>query len=430
MNLAILCSTLLIILSALGTLALAVVQAGALPSTTWFIGLYTGLTLLFIFVIWKYKDEESHAKLLALIVGAIAARVIFCFAPSVLNPEIWRYLWEGSLMREGLNPYLHAPLEASSLGILSPNITWIQNSTLPAIDPPYAQYLFSTFCLSEFTWKLFIVACDIVNILILVRILDILGKAPSNVLYYAYLPLALIEFGASGHTESVLILCVLSFIYFSLIRPNENSWMHLGFFAASGFLIKFVSILPAAFFLFKKNLFPASDKRKVGFLLLIISVLIYLPFLEPNMSTFISFKNYALNSRFNDSLLHTLVSILGVESIQWIKIILGVCWLGIIICILKHEASWLKASMYSLALLALMGSVFNPWYALWFAPFLCIFHSWALLYLVLVIPLSYSALFINGNVPVLIKVIEFVPVWILLIRELYQLKSKTNHSFK
>ncbi|MEZ4755086.1 MAG: hypothetical protein R3A13_12455 [Bdellovibrionota bacterium] len=418
MNLAILCSTLLIIFSALGTLTLAMLKAGAAPAPSWYLSIYSGLTAIYLFVVWRYKDEHSHNKLLALMLGAVAARIIFCFAPTILDTELWRYLWDGALMRQNLSPYLHSPAQAASLDIFSLNQELITNSQNVSQHPPYAQYLFSVFGVSEFVWKLFIVACDIANILLLTRILEMLGKAPGRILFYAYLPLTLIEYGGSGRLEAVFVLSILSFIYFSLTRPDENRWIKLSFFAASSILIKTVAIIPTIFFLIKRNIFQSSEKRKIWILILIIYSFICLPFLDLGLLNILHDFNFFAKPSANHSLQHFTEWILGTSASTLSGVIAFSIFILLILYLAVKEPSWIKASMYTLALISLLGTSFQPWHVLWFAAFICIFDSKALLYLVLTAPIFYSTTINGETISVWLKTFIFLPTYILLTYEL------------
>ncbi|MCB0317601.1 MAG: hypothetical protein KDD56_02510 [Bdellovibrionales bacterium] len=416
MNLPIFCSSILLVLTCLVTLCLAMLEAGAIPSITLIVGTYASLCILYLFIIWKFRAENSQSKILVLIAAAVAARIILCFAPPILNSDIWRYLWDGSLIANGINPYLHAPNEASFFAINTKNLFKIQNPGLNSIYSPYALYLFSILAISDFTWKLFIVACDIANILIILRILNILGKKAGNVLIYAVLPVALIESGASGRLEVVFILCFLSLIYFSIAKIDDNRWIKIGIFSSIGFLINPIFIIPLLLFLYKSNLFSKKEKFQISFLFVIICVLSYMPLIDSNWAYLKNLKNFTLSLHFNDGTIYLLDWATSTNfSMQQLKIMLLVSYSVFLIFIGKRQENWLKASILGLLLLALMNGTFYPSYLLWFAPILCLTNLPILIYLALILPVTYYFQIMNLNVPIYLKLAEFLPIWFFIV---------------
>ena len=81
--------------------------------------------------------------------------------------------------------------------------------------------------------------------------------------------------------------------------------------------------------------------------------------------------------------------------------------------------SWLDKNLFKIsavviASLLLLGTVFHPWYALWFLPLLCFYPNKPLLYLSVSVLLAYQARLLGTNdVLPLVKCLEFLPILLL-----------------
>ncbi|MBT8325148.1 MAG: mannosyltransferase, partial [Winogradskyella sp.] len=73
-------------------------------NTTKLLLLYTILVVLGYFLI---KSSGFHIKLL--IISAFVFRLLFLFAIPNLSQDFYRFIWDGRLILEGINPYLFTP---------------------------------------------------------------------------------------------------------------------------------------------------------------------------------------------------------------------------------------------------------------------------------------------------------------------------------
>ena len=73
--------------------------------------------------------------------AALLVRAALLFSPDFSN-DLYRYVWEGRIQWEGVNPFAMAPDQAP------PELRWtdhdqINHPDLPTIYPPLAQYFFA-----------------------------------------------------------------------------------------------------------------------------------------------------------------------------------------------------------------------------------------------------------------------------------------------
>ncbi|MGB5809945.1 MAG: glycosyltransferase 87 family protein [Polyangiales bacterium] len=84
------------------------------------------------------RGEAVRIALVALSVFGVA----LVLAPPSLSDDVYRYVWEGRLWREGWNPYLRAPLDPALAHLRDEGWASINNKPLASIYPPLSQALF------------------------------------------------------------------------------------------------------------------------------------------------------------------------------------------------------------------------------------------------------------------------------------------------
>jgi hypothetical protein len=61
----------------------------------------------------------------------------------VLESDFYRYLWDGHVLAQGINPYLYAPHDPALDGVDTLYRVYIGWAQFRTIYPPVAQYLFA-----------------------------------------------------------------------------------------------------------------------------------------------------------------------------------------------------------------------------------------------------------------------------------------------
>ncbi|GAB6083644.1 hypothetical protein JCM30471_25580 [Desulfuromonas carbonis] len=150
---------------------------------------------------------------LLILAVALLLRLVFVVAPPQLSDDLYRYLWDGHQLRQGVNPYAAAPAVAPASADREALRGLINHPDLVTIYPPAAQLLFAAGTLfgdGVTRFKLFLVLLDLVLCLVLLGLLTVLRRPPWWLILYAWNPLPVLEIAASGHIDGAAMLFLLA----------------------------------------------------------------------------------------------------------------------------------------------------------------------------------------------------------------------------
>jgi len=163
---------------------------------------YAG-SLAFSRVVHEQRTLDLIAISTALVFGAA-----LLFAPPLLSDDLYRYLWEGRLWLEGVNPYKVAPDDPTLAHLRDDVWARINNKPLGSIYPPLSQLLFIVAgWLGGEVWTLKLLA--LLAHLTCVASLAFVSTARKASLALAINPLLLSEAALNGHFD---ILCGLTLL--------------------------------------------------------------------------------------------------------------------------------------------------------------------------------------------------------------------------
>ncbi|NNL77003.1 MAG: hypothetical protein HKO68_11765 [Desulfobacterales bacterium] len=194
------------------------------------------LYLCAVFVVLKmdFKDQSSWRLTAIIIFAAVIFRL--CLIPSnpeVLSKDMYRYIWDGRVQQNGINPYLYPPdaeeLESMRDDKIFPNIN---RKNYPTLYPAGAQVFFRIFYIlvgdSVTAYKGIMVFLDIVTLLLLNALLRVFGFKKSRIIIYAWNPLVIFEIAYSGHLEGLTVFLMVAAIYLSVIHKKKIGNYHVG----------------------------------------------------------------------------------------------------------------------------------------------------------------------------------------------------------
>ena len=215
-------------------LLLGVAEIAALSAFGWLDGialplprlLLPGAAFLCYVAAGLGANRASPPPLLLLWGVGIAARVALLPLAPELSDDIYRYLWDGHVLLEGVNPYAHPPDGEALAAIRTEWHGQINHPHIPTIYPPLAQLLFGlvnvaggTILTAKVVWLGFDLGCG----MLLQRIAARTGRSPAGVLvWYLWSPLLIVETAWSAHFDAVGLFFVTALIWVASVRPDAG----------------------------------------------------------------------------------------------------------------------------------------------------------------------------------------------------------------
>ena len=218
-----------------------------------FIGFELAAVAIYFAAVWLIRSGPAPRRALLLVLLVFAGtRVIALATPPFLSSDLFRYVWDGRVQRNGINPYLYLPAAPQLDFMRDPAIYGSVNRSeeAPTIYPPMAQVIFAAI---GFTWssltgvKAAMLAFEVVAVGCVAWLLRCAGRPAAEVLVYAWNPLPVWEYAGNGHIDAAS----LGFIALALVAVLRGRRGLTGALLGLAILCK---LLPAA-------LFPAFWRR-------------------------------------------------------------------------------------------------------------------------------------------------------------------------
>ncbi|MEK6703861.1 MAG: glycosyltransferase 87 family protein [Planctomycetota bacterium] len=370
---------------------------------------------------------------------AVLARLIVSLSPPMLESDYQRYLWDGAVAANGINPYRYPPSDiiagtargqgADRLSDLAhragPVLTSINHPTLTTIYPPVAQASFVVaYAIAPFGPNgLRIVFClaDAVTVLLLARLLRALGLPAVKIAWFAWNPLLLREVYSSLHMDILLLPLVVAALL-AAVRSRS------GLVAACLVVASAVKVWPIVLApLVLRPLFGQWRRMAavVGACGLLGAVL-WLPVVLAPHGENSGFLAYGRAWQNNDGFFRAGIwmteRVLNLAHIEpWHShTIMRLLTAGLVAGIVLWQSRTLASDGTSLVrrCVFIVGGIFLlsptqfPWYWLWCLPFLTLRPSLPLLVYTALLPIYYVQ---DQLVYPLGHWLQHAPVWILLL---------------
>ncbi|MDP3849641.1 MAG: hypothetical protein Q8Q59_03995 [Luteolibacter sp.] len=192
-------------------------------------------TLAALTLVWLLSLRTKTISPALLLGTALAIRIAFLVMPT--GYDVYRYVWEGRILLEGFNPYVHPPDDP----LLTPFRDEIWKSVghpgATAIYPPLTQWVFAamaSFGLGPFGFKVLFTLADMALCGLLCRRF---GAKPA--LIYAWNPLAAVSFAGGGHYDSLFMLAmVLAWLSF---KPEESFYVKSALWIGASIALKWMA---------------------------------------------------------------------------------------------------------------------------------------------------------------------------------------------
>lgn len=323
---------------------------------------------------WLCKSEIKLHHLLA--IGLAARLILFLGLPS-LSDDLYRFIWDGTLLREGFSPYALLPAEYLTQGIQGVDqqlYDQLNSQPYYSVYPPLNQLFFWISASISTSWlaqanvlRVVLLMADLGSVYFLYRLLQLHQKDLSVIGWFFLNPLLILEATGSIHFEGLVVF----FLLLGLCAFEKNrmisSGIGLGLAAAT-------KLLPLIFL-------PAIVIRKwfrdgatVGIVAGLVVSIGLIPFIN---SAILSGMQSSLGLYFQKFEFNASVYFLLREVGFWLKgynlisilgpALSGITILGIVGLALRGQRrKWAvhKTMLFSLSLYLLLATTVHPWYIL------------------------------------------------------------------
>jgi alpha-1,6-mannosyltransferase len=405
-----------------------------------YLAIYFSLWTLYCFtwfVVRKHPNNKRNFWMI--IVFGLLFRVIILPSQQIQEDDVYRYLWDGKVFANGINPFEYAPSEVNNFKtfrVQNPEVYYetyvnrnereleqldklkwtsprslkylerVNHPDVSTIYPPIAQFVFRLAHHikpdSIFVLRSWFLIFDILTLVFIIGILSKLGLDKSNCLIYFWSPLILKETFNSTHLDIIGISLLSGSIYFLLCHRHKLAAL----FLALGFLGKLypVILLPLYLKACHEKMLLLGKKAwlatlgSIGLFLAVV-VLGYLPFIGIGLQMFDGLKAFTLYWQSNDSIFAILVFVFKTVFAKFAneivfsnslpvflsKLTVALVLIGVLLrlmykggSLLEQPIEFIRGIFWVMALVFLLSPVQNPWYLSWVVPFLCIFpeRSW------------------------------------------------------
>lgn len=220
-----------------------------------------------IFVAVRIKD--GAALLAVIVLTSVAFRVVSLYSWPILEIDIYRYLWDGLVVSEGVSPYRYSPEQVlaatpqSDLPVELRRLVELRDATpatqtilgrvhygeLPTIYPPVSQAVFAaTVSVTPggagvleriVAMKTVLVIFDLATLAFVMALLRTAGMHAGWSVVYGWCPLVVKEIANTGHLDSLAVFLTVAALWCAVRPLAIGAWgaTGRGFASASAVLL-------------------------------------------------------------------------------------------------------------------------------------------------------------------------------------------------
>jgi alpha-1,6-mannosyltransferase len=383
-------------------------------------------------IIWaKKKMSADSVDVLIILIFAIAFRITLLFSGPVLSFDIYRYIWDGKVAANGINPFIYPPQAPQLASLRDTNWAMINHKELTTGYPPLMEALFELLYVvyaSVATYKITFFLFDVGTIIVLLFLLKELKLDVRNLIIYAWAPLSVVEISQTGHNESVVIFFVL-LAFLLMFRGRTIS---------SAFVMGLAVISKIYPVFFAPILFKQWGKRGT-ILFFVVTLASHIPYLGAGAGIYASLLFVLNTTYFNGSIFPLITSVIdwtGITSNPGLLAQLVVYAIFGSLLVWAFEKSLrsqlgttqlMEMSFLLTGALLLVNRSFFSWYMIWIIPFLAFYtyRSWLLLSGTTFLGyLKYNSFpppdheTVSPQIGQMIAVVEYLPFYAILAYEL------------
>ena len=335
-------------------------------------------------VIVLFKTDLTKAQTISVLLIFFSIKILFITVDPIGSDDYYRYLWDGKVQANGINPFLYPPND--------PQLNSLHSDLLPEkVSYPHIRTIYFPVSQMFFTmsyWmsgesavglKIILLLAELLILISLYYLLLRFSIDLKYILIYVALPLVTFQFFIDAHIDLAGVALMLASVTLYFYDKKFLSYILLGLS---------ISVKPTGLllipFIFQNEQKPA-EKLKSIFMPIIVFIFTFLPyaFTATPLNTLI---NYSANWTFN-GMMYNVLSLLFSDNLT-VRILCGISFLLVFIFIFILKIDFLKKVYLSLFLLMIFTPVVHPWYLIWFAVLLPVIRSYSGFYFVAAISLT------------------------------------------
>ena len=334
---------------------------------------------------WVLRNREpgTRGQFILIFAFAIAFRAILVFSQPRLSDDMYRYVWDGRVQANQVNPYLYSP-GAPELAGLRDRQVWplINRKSAVTIYPAGAELAFAAI------WRIWpdnvhwvqavMAAGDLLAGVLLLILLRNLGRPGLAVLIYLWSPLLIFETSHSAHVDGLVLPLVVA-AWLARVRSRDGlTGLFLGI--ATAFKLYPVLLLPI---LWRSRDAQGRFRPLLATPLAFLAgfALPYLPYLSVGTKVLGYLPNY-FQEQFNPGLAYLIsewVRKAGGNPEQILLLLLAAALLAIYVISLLRPAhsseDAVRRCIWPIGAFTLLTRNLFPWYMIWLVPLVAIFMS-------------------------------------------------------
>ena len=336
---------------------------------------FYGFFFIVYLVICRYTAGNRVVNILLGL--ALFLRLMLVFVMPNLSDDIYRFIWDGRLIINGISPFAELPSyyidnEITLNGIDKNLFNQLNSPNYFTVYPPVPQSVFAwaSFVFPKNVWGSMVVMKSVLllfeagTFFLLLKLLKHFSLPRKNVLLYALNPLIILDTFANVHFEIVMIF----FVLFALWLLVKHKWVFSAFATSLAIASKLIPLMLLPFFIKK-----LGWKKAVGYFAIVgfATGLLFLPFF--NFDTIKNLGNsldlYFQRFEFNASVYYVFryigLRISGYNLIQ----VLGPVLAFVTAVSIFVMAFWKNKNrkiptlwLFAMTIFLLLATTVHPWY--------------------------------------------------------------------
>ena len=382
---------------------------------------YITSSILFVLMCWfilKYNIPVNY--IFSLIAVALILRIALISFHPIGSDDYYRYVWDGKVLANGINPYEFAPNDTA--------LTKLHSSIIPArvnypdmktIYPPLAQlFFYLSYKIGGESFigiKLLLFLFDLMTMFGIFLIIKKMKMDYKNILIYVLSPLPLFQFFIDAHVDGFGLPLLIFAIFFYIDNKKTLSYIFIGL----SICVKPLGLILLPIIFFNEKAF--SERIKAIIIPVAITALMYIPFIFTG-SPFQALMQFTENWTFNGIIFDLLDSF--IRDNQKTRLICAALLLISYLPVVLSRKDFTIKIYLSLFLLFIFSPIVHPWYLSWLIILLPFIPRWSgivftgLISLTVFTVVNYQ-LYGVWKEYTLVLLLEYVPVLALFLYELF-----------